>query len=307
MKGYTNAEGKNPMMIAGPQRVFPGRLSVSRSFGDITAKRHEFGGNPSVLIAEPEINVFRLCPEADFIVMGSDGLFDKLSNVDLVELIWNESVEPTGADIHHHIAHCVEESIEVAMDKNSLDNLSSVIIAFKNFKKAVFPRKTIFSPQPIQAEKQEALTHIPGMNKALDGENHSVAKDLSARVRGTPLSPTHQLQGGLGSTSHPSERHLSPSPPQKKYFVPAKGRHVKEEENSLPGVLIKRQEMPPRVPFLKIQLKKGQKLPLGSGMGAQIMGKTNNDESLDPSGIEPRRQNERVLPLVIKSQSLRKR
>ena len=43
------------MQILGPVRVNPGRLSVSRTFGDIEAKFEKFGGNPKVVIAEPEI------------------------------------------------------------------------------------------------------------------------------------------------------------------------------------------------------------------------------------------------------------
>jgi len=38
-----------------PYRLYPGGLSVSRSFGDASAKLREYGGNPKVLIAEPDI------------------------------------------------------------------------------------------------------------------------------------------------------------------------------------------------------------------------------------------------------------
>ena len=33
-------------LIIGPQRVLPGRLSVSRTFGDLEAKVSALGGNP---------------------------------------------------------------------------------------------------------------------------------------------------------------------------------------------------------------------------------------------------------------------
>jgi len=39
----------------GPLRVFPGWLSVSRTFGDVEAKLLKYGGNPNVVIADPEI------------------------------------------------------------------------------------------------------------------------------------------------------------------------------------------------------------------------------------------------------------
>ncbi len=54
----------------GPPRVLPGRLSVSRTFGDIEAKLEKFGGNPNVVIAEPEIQMVQLTDQTDFIVLG---------------------------------------------------------------------------------------------------------------------------------------------------------------------------------------------------------------------------------------------
>jgi protein phosphatase 2C family protein 2/3 len=57
-------------VILGPSRVFPGRLSVSRSFGDIEAKLIKNGGNPNVVIATPEITCFKLTSEMDYIVLG---------------------------------------------------------------------------------------------------------------------------------------------------------------------------------------------------------------------------------------------
>jgi len=45
-------------MLLGPHRVFPGRLSVSRTFGDLEAKALKYDGNPNVVIAEPDIRSF---------------------------------------------------------------------------------------------------------------------------------------------------------------------------------------------------------------------------------------------------------
>jgi protein phosphatase PTC2/3 len=44
----------------GPHRVFPGRLSVCRTFGDIEAKAEHLLGNPRVVIADPDISFFRV-------------------------------------------------------------------------------------------------------------------------------------------------------------------------------------------------------------------------------------------------------
>jgi serine/threonine protein phosphatase PrpC len=53
-----------------PFRVYPGGLSVSRSFGDVIAKEAQFGGNPNVLIAKPEITTYRIDKRTDFIFIG---------------------------------------------------------------------------------------------------------------------------------------------------------------------------------------------------------------------------------------------
>ena len=57
--------------LLGPYRVFPGRLSVTRTIGDIEAKRVETGGNPNVIIAEPEISLFKITSDLDFLFLGS--------------------------------------------------------------------------------------------------------------------------------------------------------------------------------------------------------------------------------------------
>ena len=71
----------------GPYRVFPGRLSVSRTIGDIYAKLSQYGGNSNVIIPTPEIRNFRLTAEHDFILMCSDGIFDRIDNNQAVECI----------------------------------------------------------------------------------------------------------------------------------------------------------------------------------------------------------------------------
>ena len=85
----------------GPFRVLPGRLSVSRTFGDIEAKKPKFGGNPKVIIAEPEIKAFKVQPNYDFIILAcklkleylftyvGDGVFDKLENKDVISAAWD--------------------------------------------------------------------------------------------------------------------------------------------------------------------------------------------------------------------------
>ena len=52
----TNPETGKKEVFYGPFRVLPGRLSVSRTFGDIEAKMEKYGGKKGVIIAQPEIS-----------------------------------------------------------------------------------------------------------------------------------------------------------------------------------------------------------------------------------------------------------
>ena len=75
--------------MLGPHRVFPGRLSVSRTFGDIEAKNEKVGGNRHVVIADPDIVQFKVQKNMhDFIVIGCDGIFDKMDSKDVVHISW---------------------------------------------------------------------------------------------------------------------------------------------------------------------------------------------------------------------------
>jgi len=76
-------------IVLGPHRVFPGRLSVCRTFGDIEAKLGKLDGNAKVVIADPDVTAFRIDRHKhDFIMIGCDGIYDKLENRDCVHLVW---------------------------------------------------------------------------------------------------------------------------------------------------------------------------------------------------------------------------
>jgi protein phosphatase PTC2/3 len=132
----------------GPIRVLPGRLSVSRTFGDPHAKVEQFGGNPRVVIAVPEITHFKLQDtQHDFIIMGCDGIFDKLSTEDVVREVWLplQQTDPANftsavsgmGSVNEICGSSAERIIRASMIKESVDNLSVVMIGFKNFAKQI--------------------------------------------------------------------------------------------------------------------------------------------------------------------------
>ena len=121
---------QNGKLIEIPWRVQPGRLSVSRTFGDIEAKLEKYGGKKNVVIALPDVVEFELNEEYNFIVMGCDGIFDVLSNLEILECIKmvlkidknkNKKMNELCGDFAAMI-------IKSALAKESFDNVSCIVI-----------------------------------------------------------------------------------------------------------------------------------------------------------------------------------
>jgi len=127
-------EGLRKETNFGPVRLLPGRLSVSRSFGDAEAKLQRFGGNPSVLIATPDIRSFQISPDHDFVLLGSDGVFDKVTNKEAVAEVWTSLAQRREATVHQQCGAAVESVLRGALERRSLDNVTVVMVAFKGFK-----------------------------------------------------------------------------------------------------------------------------------------------------------------------------
>eukprot|EP00347_Sterkiella_histriomuscorum_P023809 403333314 len=148
---HTGVASQPSTLNIGPVRVLPGRLSVSRTFGDAHAKLEQFGGNPKVVVAVPDITHFKLQENVhDFIMICSDGIFDRMNTEEAIGFAWqmdyhlnsytNQIVnhDPSQPfNINEISGQCVERVLKAGMVKESLDNLSVVMIAFKNFTKFV--------------------------------------------------------------------------------------------------------------------------------------------------------------------------
>ena len=119
-------------------RVFPSDLAVMRTIGDIKAKKKEFGGIPGTIINIPEVYIFDINSSDDFIVMGCDGIFDDLSNQEIVNAAWtvfkNRATEKN-YDIHELSLEACDLVIKSALEKQTTDNLSCIIIGLEGLEK----------------------------------------------------------------------------------------------------------------------------------------------------------------------------
>ena len=177
-------ENLNGQILFGPYRVLPGRLSVSRTIGDIEAKSPKFGGNPNVIIWEPDIFIFDLNEyDIDFFIMGCDGIFDQMSNEEIMDCAWmilsnsnnynndnEESFEYNfeKANIHEKCGLIVDFIIKSSMVRKSFDNVTCLMIAMKDF---VSNEKQLNS-----ISTEEYLKNIYRLNNSVNNQINSQIK-----------------------------------------------------------------------------------------------------------------------------------
>ena len=114
----------------GVSRVYPGKLSVTRAFGDFTFKIKSLGGNSEVLVANPEIFIYPICPDYEYVLIASDGIFDVLENEEVNQVVWQE-LDGTEKDIHEKSADACKAVIDLALKKNSSDNVTCILVLLR--------------------------------------------------------------------------------------------------------------------------------------------------------------------------------
>ncbi|KAM3208099.1 hypothetical protein ACQJBY_063040 [Aegilops geniculata] len=103
-----------------------GLLGVTRALGDWhlegMKEASRPGGGP--LSAEPEIKLTTLTKDDEFLVIGSDGLWDVFSNQNAVDFARRRLQE------HNDVKRCCREIVEEAIRRGATDNLTAVLVSF---------------------------------------------------------------------------------------------------------------------------------------------------------------------------------
>lgn len=121
--------------INGPLRVFPGRLTTTRSFGDFEAKLPQCGGLEGVVISEPEFSSYET-DDFDFIILGCDGLYENITNEEIMGFVHKElnllrkKKKPLTKLFSDSLA---KKIVDFVIENGSSDNVSAVLVFFDKF------------------------------------------------------------------------------------------------------------------------------------------------------------------------------
>ncbi|KAI8005978.1 putative protein phosphatase 2C 2 [Camellia lanceoleosa] len=98
-----------------------GSLAVSRAFGDRHLKQ--------CVVAEPKTTLLRITPKCEFLILASDGLWDKVSIQEAVDVVRPSSI---GVDKSVSIFAC-KRLVDLSVMRGSIDDISVMVILLAHF------------------------------------------------------------------------------------------------------------------------------------------------------------------------------
>ena len=112
-----------------------------------------------MIIAQPEISQFTVRPDFhDFVVLGCDGIFDRMSNQHVLDVTWDTfNLAKHSTDVSHSIhsitGKMTDSILKQSAIERSFDNLTVVMISFKNLEDFFIKYKQEQQPQTFQIKE----------------------------------------------------------------------------------------------------------------------------------------------------------
>jgi serine/threonine protein phosphatase PrpC len=118
-----------------------GKLGVARGFGAYRYKHKENYGDRLITV-EPEVKTFQIDKQTEFLILATDGIWDKISNEEAIQFVrerlgdlatntkFQEAKEKFVYDI------CIE-LVKEADTRKSTDNISCIIIVFNHHQTSI--------------------------------------------------------------------------------------------------------------------------------------------------------------------------
>ena len=125
--------------------------------------------------------------------MGSDGVFDKLSNREVATAAWRSAlVEKDSGSLHACALESAVATLKRAMNKKTFDNVSCVLIVLENF------QKTLHGTRSTQAFDRRERKNGDLGEEHLEIDTFAFDPDVEFRLK--PGSDEKHEAGGLATS-----------------------------------------------------------------------------------------------------------
>mmetsp|Transcript_38650 Transcript_38650/g.84054 ORF Transcript_38650/g.84054 Transcript_38650/m.84054 type:complete len:346 (-) Transcript_38650:360-1397(-) len=137
-----------------------GALGVARVLGDfhLEMKNDSPDEQPGCLTAEPDVTVRILDGEDEFMVIGSDGLFDVFSSQNAVELA------RSSLRTYNDPAKCSQDLVAEALRRNTADNVTALVVCFSDDPP---PKRDFQSEHNLGVKRTMSREGLSSLRKAL--------------------------------------------------------------------------------------------------------------------------------------------
>lgn len=168
----THIPSNRCVLSVGPQRVWPGGLSVSRGLGDLMMKNmndlNKQGVTSELITSYPEIRFTSLSYLDQFVVIGCDGLYDVMTSAEVVNFI-NETRPKV-------MVRCMKDIIRRNKPKCSLAHNSAIGSVFRSKSQTSISLDT-------QSENIPEVEESPVLDEArCVSEDDAEKEDMIAKV-----------------------------------------------------------------------------------------------------------------------------
>lgn len=159
-------------------------LQVSRALGDLDhTGTLKFPG----LSAEPDVTITKLDSRCEFAIMACDGLWEKITEIQAVDLVRQKLGEPNGS-----CKSAAEALIVLALKRSCTDNVTVLVVAFKDDLYFKTKYKVEEKTRPFIRKSLQQLMLQSSQEEAKEGEAAAAA---AVGARGSGFDDASSLSG----------------------------------------------------------------------------------------------------------------
>jgi len=135
------------------------QLNVTRALGDWHIEgMKDLGAGGGPLSAEPEIKKAKLSKDDEFLIIGSDGIWEVFTSQNAVDFARRKLQE------HNDLETCCKELIDEAIKRETVDNLTAVMVCFHSEPP---PNLAVNIPRVRRSISAEGLRSLQGFLDSL--------------------------------------------------------------------------------------------------------------------------------------------